>query len=351
MKNKKMIDVLLIMGKEIRKCYQEIVNLECFFPDKTNEKNKLFTTISEYKEIENDLFKNLTKKMKRENNWDTVYQSLISIYPFPNENALQDYCKNQDQAIEVRRLLEKIESKYDVTSEEISQEEEEEAIFFFTTNPRNDEETLCQEIMIPLMKEEDIIRTILKIDSILNVIEDSETKKKLCQWKYDLIYLNEDLENILLSEYVIPSLSIVDSKRKAKILFDLDDELVENTYDMIHSSLLFEILTDLTKEKYQNLPDFSYQLHLLLSDVYASTIPDQALYQVISDLENMAENSYNQTIGLNRSKIFEVFYQRYQERFAQFEIEEFSEQEINEIEKETKEKTKKKPKEKAHKEI
>ena len=343
MNQKEIISSLLTIEKEIRKCYQDIIKIECF---EKNQRKKitLFNMIREYVELEKIMFQKLKDKCITKQDWIDVSDNLTETYSLPNQGMIKDYLSQLDTSIIARRLIIKVDIEKDLvsdTSDEVD-EDDDFALLGNLLSSTEDNQTFYQDIFFPLLEEEDSVRLIMKMDEMIFQEKDKIKKQKLCQLKYDMIFLNENFEEILVNEYKIPSLSLVDSKKRASLLLQMDDEMIEKIYDVLRANEMFYILTELSQERNSNMEAFRQKLHFILFDIYAETISDDILFQIISDFEDTAQNSYKENIAERKKKIIDIIYPKYQDRLFDFESTELTEEEIEDEVKQTQENQKEK---------
>lgn len=236
-------------------------------------------------------------------------------------SSLPNYVKHLDQNMGARRVLGRIKAELVIPPEVYLSDDEEYEIFDEMTELFS----LASEeiVLLPLLNEEDIVRLISKIDTELLLNCDTNLnslpKRKIYQIKYDLFFLNRQFEGMLVNDYCLPSLSLVDAKDRARSIFDLKDERVEKTYDSLRENDILLLVEELSQKKNMGV-SVENKLRYILIDMWIESISDAKLFDILGKIEDKMNNSYNEEIGENRANIYHGLYSKYGERITQYEI-------------------------------
>lgn len=333
MDKKEIVQLLVKIGDGIYSCYQELVEFELDEnkKDKVEVVVEIYHKIRDYRLLEDEYFSKLENESITNKDIDEIYDYLFEVYEVTDGvSFLPNYVKHLDQNMGARRVLERIKAELVITPEVYLSDDEEEESFDLMDELLSlaSEET----VLVPLLDEEDIVRLISKIDTelLLNCDTDlnSLSKKKIYQIKYDLFFLNRRFEGLLVNDYCIPSLSLVDAKDRARSIFGLSDERIEKTYDSLRENNILLLVEDLSQKKNIGI-SVENKLRYILIDMWIESISDEKLYDILGKIEDKMNNSYNEEIEENRANIYHGLYSKYGERIAEYEILEVLENDVD----------------------
>lgn len=331
MNKEKLIEILIQLNHEIYLTYQELVENE-LNQSKESRNREIYSQIRDFRLLEDDLFARLEKYCQTNKDVDAIYDYIFDLYEVSDDGVfLFSYIEYLKQPIEARRLLEKIKmvgsSIISISSD--SNEEDEEEIYFDSLDNIVGEE----EILAPLMDLEDVVSLITKIDQhlLLNCESNlnSLTKKQLIQLKYNLIFLNREVEEMLVEDCCLPTPVLVDAKNIARTV-NLNDEKVEQAYDNIRKNEILLLFEDLSQKR--NYNTFANQLRYIIIDLWMESLSDQVVTTIMESIEDKVQNSYNEDIFEARDNIYQGLYEKYEERLMEAS-EELSEEELSSIDK------------------
>lgn len=321
-----LIDLLIKIETAIHDCYRELSKVDLGRNKNKFEKRKeIYRQIEEFQSLENEFFQKLKVLCVSEEEVEEIKNYLFDNFHFCRILALEEYITYQDNGLEARRLLEKIESEMIDFSDVLEFNEDEEMDISIQNDSVIEEEAL----ITPLIDSEDVIRFIQRIDMLLSDNElEPFTKQQLHQFKYDMIFVHPKIENLLIKDYCIPTLAIFDAKKHAAFSFRMVDEKIEKAYDQLREIQILNMAEALSQKINQN-DNIANQLRYLAIDIWVESISDEKLFNIINFLEEKAENSYNTVIYENRFAVYEKIYEKYKDRLQEFEREyELSEKEI-----------------------
>ena len=329
------VQLLIKISRGIYSCYQELVELELVNNKEHRSKNiiEIYRTIREYRLLEDEYFSKLVDIAVTNEDIDEIYDHLFELYGITDGvSFFPMYVQNLDQNIEARRVLERIKAEIVIPPEIYLSDEDDEDDFKGTFDEGEDLLSLVSEetILVPLLNEEDIVRLLSKIDTELLLNCDTNLnslpKRKIYQIKYDLFFLNRQFEGMLVNDYCIPSLSLVDAKDRACSIFNFRDEKIEKTYDTLRENDILLLVEDLSQKKNKG-SSFENKLRYILIDLWIESISDSKLFEIMGKIEDRMNNSYNEEIEENRANIYHRLYSKYGERIMEYEIEDVLEEE------------------------
>lgn len=309
--DKKIIRLLINIGKEIRECYKEISVIELDDDkDKFKRYTEVYSKIRDYRALEEHLFSKLDDYCTNEKIYNELYSYIMDMYQLGSETILLEYADKLDFSIEVRRVLNEIALRFSFeNNEDDSLDDNDVYKDFFNENVIR---------IAPLMDDEDIIRFIDKINKELASFDSSVdlSKEQLCQFKYDMFFLDRNLEGMLVEDYCIPSFALVDAKSRAISLFGLCDEEVDRTYDELRESDLLVVMAQLSEAKNEDHFSVQNQIRYLLLDIYFESIDDYKFIEVMNNFEDYVNSSYNDEIFERRERVLNIIKERYAKRIS-----------------------------------
>ena len=139
-----------------------------------------------------------------------------------------------------------------------------------------------------------------------------QSKNFLKKVKYDLIFLNDNLDTMFSGDFILPT--YFDTKRVAAIKFGLFDEQIDKYYDIIRIEDILQMFDVLSQRKNQGEPSVQNSLRYFLLDLWMNTLADMQFMQVIIKLGNIVNNSYNQSIMEARKHVYKRLMDMYSDR-------------------------------------
>lgn len=335
MNKEKLIEILIQLNHEIYLNYQELVEIELNRSQK-NRTKEIYSEIRDYRLLEDELFTRLEEYCQTDKGIDEIYSYIFDLYEVSDDiSFLLSYIEYLDQGIEARRLLERVKKivtppKIFISSSSYdSYEEDDEENHFDPLDTIVDEE----QILAPLMDLEDVVGLLHKINKHLLLNCDSNptalTKKQLIQLKYNLIFLNGELEGMLVEDYCLLPTILVDAKSIARAA-NFNDEKIEQAYDNIRKNEILLLFEDLSQKR--NYNTFANQLRYIIVDLWMESLSDQVVTAIMESIEDKVQNSYNEDIFEARDNIYQGLYEKYEEKLMEAS-EEMSEEELSSIDK------------------
>ncbi len=331
------INSLIGIGKKIHDCYDKLVIIEVYYDveDRADEVKEIYSIIRKYRELEDIMFSKLTKFCIDNNEINDIYDYLFDIYKIKEDtNFLFYYIDNYDRNIEVLRLLEKV---YSIESDEEMEEDNSKenigglqvVLLNKTSNQNVDDkvESIDDNIsnLMFLLNEEDVLLFMDKIDAYLALFSDNQAednlliKEQLIRAKYDMIFLTNSLETMMFEDdYSLYPSSFVNAKEIAARELNMNDEEIDIEYDSIRKEEILRMAENLSQRKSNNDSSIKQLLKYIIIDVWADTIPDWVLADVISELYVKVNNSYNDNIFQARTNIYNKLFQTYKNRISKF---------------------------------
>jgi len=306
---KKIISSLINIDKEIRKCYLDLAKLE--FNDNTdlNAIREIYSNIREYRLLEEHFYSKLSLICTNVENYNEVYAYISETYNVIDDVLFFEYINDLDSSIEARRIIIEFVKRFRFDDNDS----------FFKNDEMEDIEeelTECYSDLIfnSLIDEEDNVRFIRKIDKELESgITVDISKEKLCQIKYDIIFLSRSLEEMLVEDYSILSIPLVDAKSIASSLFGFTDEDIAQSYDFVRISDLLDMMEQLSQKKNENFDSLNNQLRFLLLDIWFESLDYRIVVNVLNEFEKIVNDSYNDDIYGRRNNVLEILNKRYVE--------------------------------------
>lgn len=344
MKREEIVKSLLWIEKEIRGYYQSLASMEI---QAKKEILDIYSNIRECCELEDILFSKFYMVYCNNKSISNLRRSLCDFYEITDDNNfLFMYVNDSDDNVIIRRLLEKIypdfdqyEENEDIDSDIKTYEDEDSEDDI--DSPREDDLFYEKGILFPLMEYEDSVQLIKKIDdldedefTVNNIYCPPLDKKVLRKVKYDLIFLNDNLEKMMLGDYTIPT--VIDSKAIASLKFNLFDERIDKAYDDIHELDIMNTVEFLSQRKNQKI-SYKNTLCYLLIDLWIEKMDDIKFNNIMEKIEDSVGTAYNDDIKKNRREVYNTLHKMYDNRIEHSEII---------MKKEKKNKTKKKKKNK-----
>lgn len=329
MKSIKIIDTLINIEKKIRLCYKDIVDIELNNSLKNSsfkEPIEVYSEIRKYRDLEEFMLSKLNIFCTSVEEINKIYDYILGVYKvFNSSDVIMEYAKSFDKNIEARRLLSKIWDKYgeefsDNQYDSYSDSNSVKIIDILSgdiqTIPSNGRSGNNKELLKSLMDMEDSVRLIKKIDThlLLNCNDDSNkdnkkkklTKAQLYQIKYDMFFLNDELEQTLVEEYRIPTLAYVDSKNIASIIYGLDDEEACKNYYEVREDSVFEMVDYLSQRKKQKSFNYLKQLDYIIIDMWLESLDDNEVSSIFYRLLDWISKSYNSEILDARHTVYKI---------------------------------------------
>ncbi len=315
MKKKEIVRSLLGLEKAIRDCYQKLC-VSGFCED-------ILEKIKNYKVLEQEMFERLYRVYSSSGDISNLKDFFLSYYGvFDEISSLYMYTLSLDKNIEVKRVLNKLSSDLFCDEEDLmsfsanviveDQEEDDEDIEIVSDYFDYEKNTLKM-----LIEYEDMISCIRKIDGISSFdLGDRYSlpldKNFLKKVKYDLIFLNDNLDTMFSGDFILPT--YFDTKRVAAIKFGLFDEQIDKYYDIIRIEDILQMFDVLSQKKNQGEPSVQNSLRYFLLDLWMNTLADMQFMQVIIKLGNIVNNSYNQSIMEARKHVYKRLMDMYSDR-------------------------------------
>lgn len=332
MKQTEVVQLLIKINHGIYLCYQDLIAIEL----DENKKNRsedfmdIYRKIREYRSLEDEFFLRLKNSCFTNKDIDKIYNYIFDLYQVSDGvSFLPTYIKYLDRGIEARRVLERVKSEIVIPPEITIADEDDEML---TSADIDDILSLAGEeaILTPLIDDEDVIRLISKIDTelLLNCENNQKSlsKKQLYELKYDLFFLNRKFEGMLVEDWCLPSLSLVDAKNMACFIFDLKDEKVERVYDNLRENEILLLVEDLSQKKNRG-NSIENKLRYILIDMWMESLSDQVVSTIMERIEDKVENSYSEDIFEARDTIYQGLYAKYEDRIMDSKLSEAPDEE------------------------
>lgn len=312
--------ILINILKAIRKCYQEIIDIE--LDDSITDKNKeivqIYKKISQFRELEDQYFFKLDEFCNSEKDIDKLVEYVLENYNV-TDGIIPGYEYYLDFNIEVRRILERINTDINIMPYQILCDDQE---FDSEANLEKDSIVSEEALLVPLMDEETVVAFIHKIDSIL---KNNETcffsKRQLLQLKYDMFFLNRKLEGPLINDCCILPLQCVDAKNILTSTLDINDERLEKAYDENREYDILKLVEDLSQRRNQK-DIFKCELRYMFIDLMFDSISDFKIADIMSKIMEQVDDSYSDSVKEARLNVFERLAHTYKERMQESSMEE-----------------------------
>lgn len=325
MNKNKNIEILINIGKAIRKCYEKIIDIEIEnSADKDKIIRNIFKTIATYREFEERYFLILEENCNDEKYLNELYRDVFDNYNLIDSSFTLNYMKNLDEDIEVRRIFEELDRR--IQSETEFEESLDDNNDVSEINQIQLLESINEEfkfILKNLMEDEDIVRLVHMINRLIkeNIFGNQLSKSELYKIIYDMFFTYRFLEEYLIKDYSILAIHFLDATTKMSCELGYNDEEVAICYDNIRIEKMLEIFEELSQKRNANHL-LKVKLGYLFFDLYASTISNKKLVEVFHLIKDKTENSYNEQIFEARNQVFNTLHERYCDLILDYEIEE-----------------------------
>lgn len=332
----KYIKGLINISKTIYSCYQELITIELGHKkNKITDMKKVYDKIREYRALEDYMFHELKNCCYSKNDVSFILTNLYNTYQIEEEPIFQGggYLRNLSFLIEIRRVVNRIQKDISLIEPTPFYKEDTEELEEENYNSCYDDSAVIDEqaILSSLLEEEDTIRFINKIHNFIHNYNSKKiklSKKQLLKLKYDMFFLSPLAEATLIEEYKIPPLLFCNAKERAAVLYHFTDSQMEEAYDLCREYDILEQVTEISQKRNQG--SIQNEIRYMIIDMWAETVSDEKLSEILGKIEDSAYNAYNDEIKNLWHQIYERLYEKYYERVKDYEVVE----ELGEIEEE-----------------
>ena len=318
------INALMGITSKIRTCYSDLAEIELSLKDGSIE--DVYAKIREYRGLEDFMYSSLSKLCNSKKDVDEIYDYIDAVYPIIYDDSfLLSYFKNCEhyKNIESIRVSKRIDKEIFIDQEENDEDDDKDNILVIPIATHSDipvtsnsELSIKNMTLRELIATEDIINFVERIDS--KNLEDTDKdefllKRELLKLKYDMFFLNDDFESMLVEDCCYLSSSLVNAKEIAASVFDMNDEEVDREYDIIRENEIFKITEELSQWKNRDCSDVRTNLIFILIEMIVDSLSDKQFAIIMEKLSETIDKSYNEEIFESRYSVYRALYTIYED--------------------------------------